>query len=361
MLVPATPPPPDCPRCTEAEKYIFALEADIEYLRSVALRNEFVCSRCENDDKSISSKSRKSHQQPKVSSSVSVGSTRKKRERTSGGGGGGGGGASVSNSVISTQPKPESMSLAEASQRLVDVTARHKRQIEQMTKERARWQNDMHLKLSKFAMMCKGLNEESAKRKDDATIAQSELTSTRTERDALSSEAEILRARVELYEKNELENASIREMLRSQDNETLNWADDQVKWRDDVIEELSLKLEKTLDTLQMERQQQRIRRQIIFPVARSASLPMSNSDVFDTTSPSTTMEGGNNPTLSEQLVKAKDEARTAEASLAAARIDAYKREECLRERCKQLEMRLYNNTEEKPNDAWWDERGGFDL
>mmetsp|Transcript_23601 Transcript_23601/g.31285 ORF Transcript_23601/g.31285 Transcript_23601/m.31285 type:complete len:254 (-) Transcript_23601:186-947(-) len=253
------------------------------------------------------------------------------------------------------------MSLAEASQRLVDVTARHKRQIEQMTKERARWQNDMHLKLSKFAMMCKGLNEESAKRKDDATIAQSELTSTRTERDALSSEAEILRARVELYEKNELENASIREMLRSQDNETLNWADDQVKWRDDVIEELSLKLEKTLDTLQMERQQQRIRRQIIFPVARSASLPMSNSDVFDTTSPSTTMEGGNNPTLSEQLVKAKDEARTAEASLAAARIDAYKREECLRERCKQLEMRLYNNTEEKPNDAWWDERGGFDL
>mmetsp|Transcript_7040 Transcript_7040/g.9039 ORF Transcript_7040/g.9039 Transcript_7040/m.9039 type:complete len:196 (+) Transcript_7040:668-1255(+) len=129
MLVPATPPPPDCPRCTEAEKYIFALEADIEYLRSVTLRNEFVCSRCENDDKSISSKSRNSH--PKVSLSVSVGSTRKKREQTSGGGG-----ASVSNSVISTQPKPESMSLAEASQRLVDVTARHKRQIEQMAKER---------------------------------------------------------------------------------------------------------------------------------------------------------------------------------------------------------------------------------
>eukprot|EP00957_Ditylum_brightwellii_P027942 2110988-Ditylum_brightwellii.AAC.1 len=64
MLVPATPPPPDCPRCTKAETYIFALEADIEYLRSVALHNKFVCSRCENDDKSISSNSRKSH--PKV-------------------------------------------------------------------------------------------------------------------------------------------------------------------------------------------------------------------------------------------------------------------------------------------------------
>lgn len=88
-----------CSYCEEAEGRLLAVQADLEYLRSVSLRNEYICNVCEN---------------------ASLSKRKKKYSR----------GASASNS--------ESIALNEASQRLVEVTARHKRQIESMMRERVR-------------------------------------------------------------------------------------------------------------------------------------------------------------------------------------------------------------------------------
>jgi len=150
---------------------------------------------------------------------------------------------------------PEPIALAESSQRLIDITARYKRQIENMTRETARWQNDMHLKLSKLAMMCKDLNDESAKRKEQSDVAKSELNRVRTERDSKSSELEILRARVALYEKQELENMEIRRQLREDETDTLDMAHAAITQRDDLIQDLTTRLDDALTMLEDEREQ----------------------------------------------------------------------------------------------------------
>ena len=133
------------------------------------------------------------------------------------------------------------------------------------TQLQARWQNDMHLKLSKLAMMCKDLNDESAKRKEQSDVAKSELSRVRSERDSKSSELEILRARVALYEKQELENNEIRSMLRQNENDSLDIADAAISERDTLIQDLTTRLEEALTTLDQEREQYKLRRQVIFP------------------------------------------------------------------------------------------------
>ena len=131
--------------------------------------------------------------------------------------------------------------------------------------KKARWENDMHLKLSKLSLMCKELNDESSKRKQESIKANNELDRVRNERNIISSELEILRARVELYEKQQVENAQVRKMLREQENETLDVANAALTEKDSIINDLTIRLQQTLDTLELERYQQRQRRQIIFP------------------------------------------------------------------------------------------------
>lgn len=63
------------------------------------------------------------------------------------------------------------------------------------------------------------------------------------ERDALSSELEILKARVAMYEKQEAENEEIRRLLRENQNETLDIADRAIHERDFIIEELTARLQ----------------------------------------------------------------------------------------------------------------------
>lgn len=149
----------------------------------------------------------------------------------------------------------EPVALAESSQRLLDITARYKRQIENMTRETARWQNDMHLKLSKLAMMCKDLNDESAKRKEQSDNAKSELNRAKSERDSKSSELEILRARVLLYEKQELENTEVRRQLRESETDTLDIAHAAIRQRDGLIQDLTARLDDALSMLEDEREQ----------------------------------------------------------------------------------------------------------
>ncbi len=111
----------------------------------------------------------------------------------------------------------------------------------------------MHLKLSKLAMMCKDLNDESAKRKEQVNSAKGDLELVREERNALTSKLDILNARVELYEKQEAENVEIRRVLRENDNETLSMADCAIKERDEIIDDLTTRLQQALTTLEEER------------------------------------------------------------------------------------------------------------
>jgi chromosome segregation ATPase len=91
-------------------------------------------------------------------------------------------------------------------------------------------------------MMCKDLNDESAKRKEQVDNVKQDLDYVREERNELSSELEILRARVQLYEKQEAENAIIRRLLQENQDETLAMADQAISERDSVIKDLTSKL-----------------------------------------------------------------------------------------------------------------------
>lgn len=239
-----------CSQCHDLKSQILALEADLEYMRSAALNSEYVCVSCERRNMSNPTNSASS-----VASSRSIRSSRSKHSMASSrmldASQHSHSAKSISRKVRQTgsQFLQDNFALAQASRRLVDLTARHKRQIEHMSKEMGRWQNDMHLKLSKLAMMCKDLNDESAKRKEQADVAKQDLETVREERNALSSELEILKARIALYEKQEAENVHIRQLLRENQNETISMADQAIAERDAIIEDLTLQLEQSLDLL----------------------------------------------------------------------------------------------------------------
>lgn len=243
--------PASCNQCKDATARLLSLEADLEHLRATALNREYVCISCEKrNNLPVNSAS-------SVASGRSVKSNRSKHSKAS---------SRLMDSSVhsvgtrtrkSRQPVDvsflnENLALAESSQRFIDLTARHKRQIEHISRETARWQNDMHLKLSKLAMMCKDFADESAKRKEQVEMSQQELHGVREERNAMSSEVEILRARVALYEKQEAENVEIRRMLRENENEALSMADEAISDRDAIIEDLTLRLQISMDLLEKE-------------------------------------------------------------------------------------------------------------
>ena len=188
----------DCNRCAQMECTLLALQADLEYLRTLELQKEFVCKECDSGSANRpSTRARQPSHQPllnnlsepsppsaaqnplypntssgqSVASVASIGSrgslsSRLRPKRRS------------STNTIGTrnQAQPSNstnigsrtaMFLRDASKRLSELSTRHKRQVKQSTHERAYWQNDMHLKLEKFAMMCKNLNEEAAFRSNE--------------------------------------------------------------------------------------------------------------------------------------------------------------------------------------------------
>ena len=150
-----------CQHCSDLEKKIMMMQSDIEYLRSIALNNETMCSSCVSkgiDDCHLRHHSNHHNVGKDTSSSLNVSGNKKKHHHhtnthfnTSIGGTVGTnattstvsttGSSSQTSSFILTNTAVvgemnESQVLVEASQRLVDVTIRHKQQIEQMTRER---------------------------------------------------------------------------------------------------------------------------------------------------------------------------------------------------------------------------------
>jgi len=257
-------PGASCAHCSVLERQLMSVQADLEYLRSVILQNEFVCAECEapggkkaaaaglpSSGASVSSTKSKSF-------SVSSASRKSKKNKY-------GSSSSILQLGSDAERAQESEALTDASQRLITVAARHKRQVEHMTKETARWQNDMHLKLSKMSMMCKDLNDESAKRKEEALSVQTTLAKVRADRNSLQSEVESLRARIALYETEDVENDLVSQSLREMENDGLDDADAAIEERDKALRSMTSQLRRTLDSLELERRQQKERRQIIFP------------------------------------------------------------------------------------------------
>jgi hypothetical protein len=203
--------------------------------------------------------------------------------------------------VVSRGRETPSASSAEASKQLNEVIFRHKKQVEQLTRERVsicdveplchtltqassispwhyrflpwqcRWQQDIHFKLSKFANLCKDLNEESADRNEEAVALKDELEAVKTERDTMAEELSLLRAQVRGQQTQRAEYAEMKKKLTEYENRGLDRADDAIRSRDRMISDLSSKLEQSLDLMELEREQQRQRRQIIFPAVRSSS------------------------------------------------------------------------------------------
>lgn len=119
--------------------------------------------------------------------------------------------------------------------------------------------------------MCKDLNEESADRNEEAVALKDELEAVKTERDTMAEELSLLRAQVRGQQTQRAEYAEMKKKLTEYENRGLDRADDAIRSRDRMISDLSSKLEQSLDLMELEREQQRQRRQIIFPAVRSSS------------------------------------------------------------------------------------------
>lgn len=223
----------DCDHCIHLSQRIFALEEDLEALRGNYLNTEYICKSCTRNNKNMSS-----------SASVASGRTANSRSSRHSMG------TKTTRKSQGSMSLSENVVLAEASRRLILLTSRHKRDIERLSKEKERFQKDMHFKLKNFTMMFKDVEKESLGFKDQVEKVNKDVTVVKGERDALSSELEILKARVAMYEKQEAENEEIRRLLRENQNETLDIADRAIHERDVIIEELTARLQEATSLLQ---------------------------------------------------------------------------------------------------------------
>ena len=386
----------NCDRCLQLETTLLSLQADLEYLRTLELQREYNCQTCDDggggggsvhgnsstakggngggprlermdsslppinqntaypSDRSVSSAvsigSRESRTSSRIPGRRTSTSSIGQRHRSSSTIGGRGGRSLASRT---------SMYLRDASKRLADLSTRHKRQVKQTTHERAYWQNDMHLKLEKFALMCKNLNEEAAHRSNEVKETKALLDKMTSERNTLTSQMDTLRARVELYEEENILQSQLREEWEKEKSIIFDSIDTTAKDRDVSLDDLSHRLSLAVKTIENERKQQRMRRQIIFPQTSklmdnsSHSAKLGAGDNNNTYSAS----GGNNPSphsksnsslgdppISEydldRIQKSKELAQKAQLSLQTAMVQSAAREKAMQERLDGMECEL---------------------
>jgi len=297
----------NCERCAQMEIALLSLHADLEYLRTLDLQREFHCNESENASgtRSVRLERRDSSSRaaapinkntlyPNISSQrsdVSIASVGSRGSRASSrlhqrrsDNGQGSIGTHRARSQATRFSSRTSMFLRDASKRLSDLSTRHKRQVKQTTHERAYWQNDMHLKLEKFAMMCKNLNEEAAHRSNEVKETKALLDKMTSERNTLVSQVDTLKARVELYEDENVEQSQLREEWSREKTEILGSIDRAVKDRDATTDDLTVRLELAVETIKNERKHHAMRRQIIFPSTRP-SLERRDTDCSNQSAP----------------------------------------------------------------------------
>lgn len=187
----------------------------------------------------------------------------------------------------------------------------------------------MHLKHSKISMICKELNEESSIRKQEAFRLEEDVKALTMERDNLATEAQQLRAELSLYNSEKQEHQLLRQKIAQFEDRALGRAEAAIRDRDQTINDLSTRLERTMETLLIEREHQRQRRQIIFPVAKNASQALPETP------------------LSTHLVALREELRIAKDTAEKAK----ENEVALNTRCEELERLLIEVNMKKGDDS----------
>eukprot|EP00985_Skeletonema_marinoi_P017184 scaffold9361_cov134-Skeletonema_marinoi.AAC.5 len=271
-----------CDRCVQMESAILSLQADIEYVRTLELQKDI--------------------------------------------------GGRLSRTVVF---------LRDASKRLADLSTRHKKEVKQSHYERAYWQNDMHLKLEKFAMMCKNLNEDAAQRSNEVKELTSKLEKVTSERNGLVSQVETLKARVGLYEGESVVQSRLRDNFEKGEAGALDLFDKAMKGRDETIEDLSNRLAAALEEVERSRiSGNSMRRHIIFPSSRSMS---HNSDPFGDAGSAPPSPKIRRSMCSEEEGEHDDSAKLSEKaklSLEASMVQSSEREKALQSQLDVLEQEL---------------------
>ena len=189
----------------------------------------------------------------------------------------------------------------------------------------------MYSKLSRFAAIAKDLDEQSRLRYKEGIKADEELRQVKTERDGLAMEVDKLRAALALYDVERKEHQIIKATIAKYESEGLQRAIETITQRDSIIRDLTSRLRKALETIDLERRKQAQRRQIIFPQRGSLPGPAN----FASTSP-----GNEAPLSRDELDQAKEQTRVAEMRLENAQAVAARSDAAYRARIAELEAKL---------------------
>ncbi|CAB9520430.1 expressed unknown protein [Seminavis robusta] len=325
----------NCPSCQLAQLELKRTQESLEYMRTMAIRKELTCHKCGSKTKRDQDKSSSNDDEgPDESVNAS------RAPNTDG-----------HNNIDEqhTGKKIRSAVVKKSSEQLVEVTGRHKKQVEQLMKERNHWQHNMHLKLEKFSNLCHNLNDQSSLRVEEAKELKEELAAMRAERDQMASELGPLRTAVKEFEREREEHRLLKERMARNESEGLRQANAAIAQRDDMIAKLSSKLETALDTLAVEREQQRQRRQIIFPQqytnGRNGLVPANGQASHGEGMPARLSANNNvdNSAQSGELESLRAQLLEAQQKLETVQLEADQKETALRFRCETLENQIKEN------------------
>jgi hypothetical protein len=197
-------------------------------------------------------------------------------------------------SCNSCRPVPSST----ASQELREVIARHEKETEQLTREKVRekereedismlrfekshltsfhlllqlkWQEHMQSVLQKYVSSYKKAYEEAAVQYLESESLRKELDSVLIERDEQSQQILRLRAQVGQQQKELAAYADLKRKFLEYEKQEQVQTCKEIESRDEIIENLSSKLESALDQLELERANQTTQRRHVFFPAKSS-------------------------------------------------------------------------------------------
>lgn len=294
---------PNCEGCHVARTELQNTQDSLEYMRTLAIRKEYTCAQC-----------------GKANNHEALGKT----DRTP--------------------------TVKKASQQMSEVTSRHQKQVVQLIKQRDHWQRNMHQKLDKVSNLSRSLNNESSLRVAEARGLRQELEEVKTERDLMAGELEELKAAMQVYEKEREEHRLVQQKMTVYETEGLRQAEQAIVMRDSMIAQLSTQLAITLDTLSLEREQQKQRRQIIFPptTGRNGQSQVGNGETTTSANDSNENDHGYvfaGNSESEELKRLREQLLESQRKLESAQLQANQRETALLFKCEALKNQLENARE----------------
>ena len=189
-------------------------------------------------------------------------------------------------------------------------------------------------------MMNKNLNEEAASRANEVKEIKVLLDKMTNERNTLSSQIDTLQARVELYEGENAEQSTLRQEWESERSQLLHSTEMKIKVRDEVIADLSTRLELAAKTFEKDYRHQSPRRQIFAHSTPNSRQNSFSGDNTPTPPPSPAKSNMKADEYLEQIKKSEEVAVKAKQSLEVAMAAHSTRERVLQSRVEALEREL---------------------